>query len=152
MTKNKKFNMTGLNLRNYNTEETPTESKKGGALLYIPSDINYKVWMHVKTLQNFNTRVQKYPDAHFRKHFQGNLGCISNGRFQHNLINYNSHNPTSQFLDGIYSNNFSSYINIPTHHTTRSKTLIDNIFHNENAISGNMTNDISDHLAQFLTT
>ena len=62
--------------------------------------------------------------------------------FNINLINYNSHIPTSQFLDSICSNSFSLHINIPTHHTPRSKTFIDNIFHsniNENAISGNLT-------------
>ena len=77
------------------------------------------------------------------------------GDFKINLISYNSHNPTSQFLDGICSNTFFSYINIPTCHTSRSKTFIDNIFHNninENAISENLTTDISDHLAQFLIT
>ena len=45
---------------------------------------------------------------------------------------------------------YSHNINIPTCHTPRSKTLIDNIFHdniNENAISGYLTTDISDHLA-----
>ena len=77
------------------------------------------------------------------------------GDFNINLINYNSHNPTSQFLDGICFNSFFPYIHIPTRHTPRSKTLTDNIFHdniNENAISANLTNDISGHLAQFLIT
>ena len=40
-------------------------------------------------------------------------------------------------------------------HTPISKILIDNVFHNnihENAIFGNLTTDISDHLAQFLIT
>ena len=36
------------------------------------------------------------------------------GDFNINLINYNSHNPTSQFLDFICSNSFFPYINIPT--------------------------------------
>ena len=63
--------------------------------------------------------------------------------------------PTSRILDGIWSNSFFPYVNIPICHTPRSKTLIDNIFHNninENAISGNLTIDILDHLAQFLIT
>ena len=77
------------------------------------------------------------------------------GDFNINLINYDSNNPTSQFLDDICSNSFFPYINISTRHTPRSKTLIDNIFQNkinENAISCNLTTNISDHLAQFLTT
>ena len=75
------------------------------------------------------------------------------GDFNINLINYNSHNSTSVFLDSICSNSFFVYNNISTRHTLRSKTLIDNIFHNnisENSISGYLTTDISDHLAQFL--
>ena len=77
------------------------------------------------------------------------------GDFNINLVNCDSHNPTSQFLDGICSNSFFPYINIPTLHTPRSKTLTDNIFCNninENAISGNLTTDISDHLTQFIIT
>ena len=35
--------LVNINLKNYNTEETPTELEKGGTLLYISSDINYKV-------------------------------------------------------------------------------------------------------------
>ena len=34
---------TFSNLENFNTKETPTESKKGGALLYMSLDINCKV-------------------------------------------------------------------------------------------------------------
>ena len=77
------------------------------------------------------------------------------GDFNINLVNYDSHNPTSQFPDGFCSNSFFPYINIPTHHIPRSKTLTDNIFCNninENAISGNLTTDISDHLTQFIIT
>ena len=70
-------------------------------------------------------------------------------------MNYQTDNPTSHFLDNVCSNNFVQYINIPTCHTSGSKTLIDNKLHNSingNTISGNITTDISDHLAQFLIT
>ena len=43
-------------------------------------------------------------------------------------------------------------ITLPTRITTSSKTLIDNIFHNEfsnEIISGNLTIGISDHMPQF---
>ena len=77
------------------------------------------------------------------------------GDFNINLINNDCHNPASQFLDGICSNSFFPYINVPTCHTPRYKTLIDNIFHNninENTISGKLTTDISDHLTKFIAT
>ena len=75
--------------------------------------------------------------------------------FNINVMNYEADNPTSHFLDNICSNSFFPYINIPTRHTSRSKTLIDNILHNDinvNTTSGNIATDISDHLAQFLIT
>ena len=67
-------------------------------------------------------------------------------------MNYDTDNPTSHFLDNIWLNSFFPYINIPTRHTSRSKTLIDNILRNginANTISGNITTDISDHLPNF---
>ena len=75
------------------------------------------------------------------------------GDFNINLINYNSHNPTSNFVDSLASNSFIPYILQPTRVTTHSKTLIDNIFTNlisDDVISGNITSTISDHLPQFL--
>ena len=53
----------------------------------------------------------------------------------------------------MYSRSLSSQITIPTRITSRSSTLIDNIFTNivhESLVSGNLTFSISDHLAQFL--
>ena len=77
------------------------------------------------------------------------------GDFNINLMNYETDNSTFHFRDNIFSNSFFPYINIPTRHTSQSKTLIDNILHNginANTVSGNMTTNISDHLAQFLIT
>ena len=111
--------------------------------------------MHIQTPQNVNTRFQQCSDAYCRKIFQVSKDAYLVGDFNINLINYNSHNPTSQFFDSICSNSFFPYINIPACHSPRPKTLIDNIFHNninENEISGNLTTNISDHLAQFIIT
>ena len=38
----KKDPVNSIQVPNYNTEHTPTESDKGGALLYISKEINYK--------------------------------------------------------------------------------------------------------------
>ena len=68
-------------------------------------------------------------------------------------MNYESDADTAAFLDLMCSNSFIPYITKPTKITNRSKTLIDNIFHNDiknNAITGNLTISISDHLAQIL--
>ena len=75
------------------------------------------------------------------------------GDFNINLLNYETNKQTSGFLNNMYENGFSPYINIPTRITPRSKTLIDNIFTNkldEQIISGNITSTMSDHLIQFL--
>ena len=73
------------------------------------------------------------------------------GDFNINLLNYNIHSPTNEFLDSLASNSFLPYM--PTRITSHSKTLIDNIFTNvifPDSISGNLTATTSDHLPQFL--
>ena len=40
--------LSNINLQNYKIEHTLTESEKGGSLLYISSDLNYKVWNDLK--------------------------------------------------------------------------------------------------------
>ena len=73
--------------------------------------------------------------------------------FDVSLRNYSNHNPTNEFLDSLASNSFVPYILQPTRLTSHSKTLIDNIFSNiisPEAISGNLTATISDHLPQFM--
>ena len=75
------------------------------------------------------------------------------GDFNINLLNYDIHSPTNEFLDFLSSHYFLPHILQPSRVTTNSKTLIDNIFSNmavPNIISGNLTASISDHLPQFL--
>ena len=36
--------LSNINLQNYKIEHTPTESEKGGSLLWMSSDLTYKVW------------------------------------------------------------------------------------------------------------
>ena len=73
--------------------------------------------------------------------------------FNVNLLNYNEHNQTNEFLDSLASNSFIPLILQPTRITSHSNTLIDNIFSNvidSDIISGNLTANISDHLPQFV--
>ena len=75
------------------------------------------------------------------------------GDFNINLLNYNEHRPTNNFLDSLGSSSLLLYILQLTQLTGPSKTLIDNIFFNlisHDVISGNITATISDHLPQFL--
>ena len=74
------------------------------------------------------------------------------GDFSVNLLNYNDHNQTNEFLNSLASNSFIPVILQPTRITSHSNTLIDNIFSNvidPDIISGNLTATISDHLPQF---
>ena len=76
------------------------------------------------------------------------------GDFNVNLLNYNEHNQTNQFLDSLASGSFIPLILQPTRITSHSNTLIDNIFSNvidPDIIFGNLTATISDHLPQFST-
>ena len=75
------------------------------------------------------------------------------GDFNIDLLKYDSHTSTNEFLDSLSSNMVLLYILHPTRVTGCSKTLIDNIFSNhisKEAICGNLTSTISDHLPQFL--
>ena len=74
------------------------------------------------------------------------------GDFNVNLLNYNEHNPTNEFLDSLASNSFIPLILQPTRITSHSNTLIDNIFSNiidPDIIPDNLTVTISDPLPQF---
>ena len=68
------------------------------------------------------------------------------------LINYQNHHLTGQFLDGMYSNMFFPLITRLSRITSHTATLIDNIFANnffERSRSGLLFPDISDHLPLF---
>ena len=74
------------------------------------------------------------------------------GDFNVNLLNYNEHNQTNEFLDSLASNSFIPLILQPTRITNHSNILVDNVFSNvidPDIISGNLTATILDHLPQF---
>ena len=75
------------------------------------------------------------------------------GDFNVNLLNINTENSISDFLDIMGNNLILPQIILPTRVTSTSKTLIDNIFITPSKfkmVSGNLTTGISDHLPQFL--
>ena len=75
------------------------------------------------------------------------------GDFNLDLLKYNSHQPTSEIYDLMYSFSFLPVITKPTRITETSSTLIDNIFTNDldisNHSSGILCTDISDHFPVF---
>ena len=74
------------------------------------------------------------------------------GDFNVNLLNYNEHNPTNEFLDSLASDSFIPSILQTTRISSHSNTPTDNIFLNiiyPDIVSINLTATISDHLPQF---
>ena len=57
--------------------------------------------------------------------------CFLMGDFNLNLINFQHHQTTGEFLDGLYSNMFFPLITRPSRITCHTATLIDNIFLNK---------------------
>ena len=88
-----------------------------------------------------------------KKNNQAQKAVFLIGDFNIDLMHYNEHKPTNEFLDSLASNSYLPYIIQPSRHTSHSKTFIDNIYSNvisKDIISGNITATISDHLPQFL--
>ena len=82
--------------------------------------------------------------------------CITCGDLNINALAQN-HDQTAAFLNTMLSVNMIPHITLPTRITYETATLIDHIFVsynkyvcNEDIISGNIINDISDHLPNFL--
>ena len=75
------------------------------------------------------------------------------GDFNIDLLQYDSHDPTNDFVISLISHSFLPYIHQPTRVTDHSATIIDNIFSNiteHETMSGNITTMVADHFAQFL--
>ena len=79
------------------------------------------------------------------------------GDFNINLLYYDHHAETHDYVDTVYSNAFLTLITKPTRITPTSATLIDNIYSNDipdenTQMQGIIYTDISDHLPIFLLT
>ena len=70
------------------------------------------------------------------------------GDFNLDLLQYNHHTPTQEFIDTLFSFAFIPLMSNPTCLTYNSATLIDNIFTNT-LTNGVVLNDLSDHLPVF---
>ena len=102
--------------------------------------------MHPK---EFSDLFLKYLTERVTK--ENNKEVILIGDFNIDLIKSNSNTNASEIRDIIYSSNILPHITSPTQLTSRSHTLINNIFSNinEECTSGSIINTISDHLCQF---
>ena len=169
-------------MQNYSLEFTPTESNAGGTLVYIANHLSCKPRTDLSLnkanqlestfIEILNSRksniivgcLYKHPNMDVFDFNKNDLTTLLDrlskenkqvfllGDYNINLLNYNDHQPTNEFLDSLPSNSFISYTLQPTRITSYSKTLIDNILSNiisNEVISSNRTATISDHLPQF---
>ena len=180
--KNKEIS-SKIDIPGYKYEFTETESEKGGTLLYISEELKYKNrkdlnMYQAKTLEssfieieNKNKKniivgcIYKHPTMEITEFISDFMEpCLKKlsfekkelvllGDYNINLLNCDSDKNSGDFLELMLSFSFLPRIIKPTRITSRSKTLIDNIFINEhysNIVAGNITTDISDHLTQFV--
>ena len=75
------------------------------------------------------------------------------GDFNLNLLNYDTHSETNDFVNLMMTHYLLPHILHPTRVTDHSATIIDNIFTNTtefNSKCGNILSEISDHFPQFI--
>ena len=86
---------------------------------------------------------------------EANKTIVLLGDFNIDLLNFDTSEYVSTFLDDLASNSLQPQILLPTRISNNSKTLIGNIFCNipnplvKSAMSGSISSSISDHLPQF---
>jgi len=81
--------------------------------------------------------------------------CILLGDFNVDLLQYNSHVKTNEFIDGVFCKGFIPLVLKPTRMTRTSATLIDHIysnFPNNNSKTGIIITDVSDHFGIYHIT
>ena len=111
------------------------------AVLYRPPNTDSRVFVEV--VNNFLDVVKKEDKL-----------CLMKGDYNINILNYDVHPQTAEFVDLLYSYSFFPLINRPTRVTQSTATVIDNIFTNnltctEKSFQGLFVTDISDHYPIF---
>ena len=91
--------------------------------------------------------IDEYLKPLSEKLISENKEVILFGDFNIDLLKCDSNKNVSDFLDIIYSTNLLANITSPTRLTSRSQTLIDNIF---SSVINDDISPISDHYARFL--
>ena len=139
---------------------TPTESSKGGVLIYVKSGINFKprndlnvykskelesLFIEIINKKESNDIIgviYRHPCMNgtdfIDEYLKGIADKLSNenkkvfiaGEFNFDLLNVASHNETFEFFDTMMSNFLLPVITLPTKINRGVNTLIDNIFTN----------------------
>ena len=167
---------TNIDIKGYTFEHTPTETSCGGSLLYKKDTLKYicrkdlqiykaaeleSTFIELLSSSKKNTIVgciYRHPSIHsseFNSIYLNDLleKLSHKNNFNIDLLKYDTHGDSSDFLDAMYASFLLPYINTPSRLTPHSKTVIDNIFSNtieDSSISGNLVTTISNHYGQFL--
>ena len=169
-------------LQNYSFDHCPTESTAGGTALFINNNLSFSprhdltIYKPFQLESNFieivNPKrtniiigcIYRHPNMDLSDFIENYLSILLDkiskenktvyllGDFNVDLLKYDQHNLTNDFLDTLATNFFLPNIFLPTRIGNTSKTLIDNIFSNSlsnETVSGNISASISDHLPQF---
>ena len=176
---------TNINIPGYHPPIfTFTESTKGGTMLYVEENINFKprkdleiydpknlesTFIEIINPNESNSIVgviyrhpcmdctyftnEKFSGLLNKLTLQKNKKIYLAGDFNFDLLKTSTNSETSEFYEKITANLLTPLITIPTKLNRVDNTLIDNILTNEfksDTISGNLTDDISDHLPSFI--
>ena len=170
-----------INIEGYHFVHDDRSHKRGGGVgLFISDKLNFTVRNDIKlpnsteydslfveinsTPKNLIIGIAyRPPDSPFHPftdHLSTTIDKINNehkpaficGDFNIDLLKVQSHNSTNDFINTLYTGSFYPLINKPTRVTTKSSTLIDNIFTNILDLKitpGILYNDITDHFPIF---
>ena len=148
--------ISNLDLPGYSFLSQPTTQRAGGVGMYIKKGIQYSVrydltsstdesemlWVEIESDLNSNMIcgvVYRHPSSNletFLKKFYSVIGkinqerklCLISGDFNINLLNFDKHPLTEDFINTLGSFFLEPHILKPTRITNHSATLIDNIF------------------------
>ena len=173
--------VVNIDIPGYNFISQPSYHNAGGVGFYIRNDCDFHtrdnlststtdfecLWIEIHSKHQRNivcSVIYRHPNSNLEsftnflskaidKISKENKYCILMGDFNINLLNYESHIPTDEFINSLGVFCFQPHIIQPTRITEHSATLIDNIYFNSIehcCVSGNLLYDISDHLPNFL--
>ena len=177
--------LVNIEIPGYTFIHTPTTTQCGGAGIYIKtcyefevkedlsksiSNVTESMFIELKRngkknliigcIYRHHTPIPTFISEFFEKTLsiiskKNNKICALMGDFNVDLVKYGSESNTGDFYDLLSSHTFRPLILQPTRVTSRTKTLIDNIFINDIScfsFGGNLTSSISDHYLQFAQT
>ena len=171
---------TNADIPGYKFHNTPSKSAAGGVGIYVKSILTADkrlnlststsdietVWIEIQNKKSKNILcccTYRYPSSKINKFndfVQEIITKIENenklvfvmGDININLLNYENHTSTSDFINTFSTNHIQPLILQPTRVTDSTSTLNDNIFSNyvsSKVKSGSILIQISDHFPQF---